>query len=126
MQKGTTMSWNFDETRPIFQQIVERITMDIVSGKYKAGDKLPSVREFAIEAGVNPNTMQKALSSLEDSGLIITHRNSGRMVTEDTKLITKLRKNSAQEAAKSYLEFTKAAGLTLNEAIEILKEADNK
>ena len=82
------MSWSFDETRPLFQQIVERITVDVVSGKYKAGDKLPSVREYAVEAGVNPNTMQKALSALEESGLIVTYRNSGRYVTENEALIS--------------------------------------
>jgi len=120
------MSWSFDETRPLFQQIVERITVDVVSGKFKAGDKLPSVREYAVEAGVNPNTMQKALSALEESGLIVTQRNSGRYVTEDGKLIADYRKSAAQKAAKDYLEFAKSAGLTLEEAIEVLKEAESK
>ena len=120
------MSWSFDETRPLFQQIVERITVDVVSGKYKAGDKLPSVREYAVEAGVNPNTMQKALSALEESGLIVTYRNSGRCVTENETLISDYRKNAALKAAKDYIEFTKSAGLTLEEAIEILKEAESK
>ena len=120
------MSWNFDESRPLFQQIVERITVDVVSGKYKAGDKLPSVREYAVEAGVNPNTMQKALSALEESGLIVTHRNRGRYVTENGALIADYRKNAAKKAAKDYIEFTKSAGMTLEEAIEILKEAESK
>lgn len=120
--KGDTVSWEFDETRPLFQQIVEAITKDIVSGKYEPGDKIPSVREFAVEAGVNPNTMQKALSALEDSGLIVTMRNSGRRVTDDTSLIAKVRRRSAVSAAKSYIQFAKASGLTLEEAIEILKE----
>ncbi|MCQ2467214.1 MAG: GntR family transcriptional regulator [Clostridia bacterium] len=118
------MSWDFDETRPIFQQIVEMITRDIVSGKYKAGDKLPSVREFAVTAGVNPNTMQKALSALEESGLIVTQRNSGRTVTDNTKLIGKMRKEAALDAAKKYLEITRAVGLSADEAIEVIKEAD--
>jgi len=120
------MSWSFDETRPLFQQIVERITVDVVSGKYKAGDKLPSVREYAVEAGVNPNTMQKALSALEESGLIVTQRNSGRYVTEDGALIADYRKSAALKAAKDYIEFAKSAGLTLEEAIEVLKEAESK
>ena len=124
--KGMTMSWNFDETRPLFQQIVERITVDVVSGKYKAGDKLPSVREYAVEAGVNPNTMQKALSALEESGLIVTYRNSGRCVTENETLISDYRKDVALKAAQDYIAFTKSAGLTLEEAIEILKEAESK
>ena len=120
------MSWTFDETRPLFQQIVERITVDVVSGKYKAGDKLPSVREYAVEAGVNPNTMQKALSALEESGLIVTYRNSGRCVTDNEALISDYRKNAALKAARDYREFTKSAGLTLEEAIEVLKEAESK
>lgn len=120
--KGDIVSWEFDETRPLFQQIVEAITKDIVSGRYEPGDKIPSVREFAIEAGVNPNTMQKALSALEDSGLIVTMRNSGRRVTDDTSLIAKVRRRSAVSAAESYIQFAKASGLSLEEAIEILKE----
>ncbi len=120
------MSWSFDETRPLYQQIVERITIDVVSGKYKAGDKLPSVREYAVEAGVNPNTMQKALSALEESGLIVTYRNSGRCVTDNVELIADYRKCAALKAAQDYIEFTRSAGLTLEEAIEILKEAESK
>lgn len=120
------MSWSFDETRPLFQQIVERITVDVVSGKYKAGDKLPSVREYAVEAGVNPNTMQKALSALEESGLIVTYRNSGRCVTENEALISDYRKDAALKAAQDYIAFTRSAGLTLEEAIVILKEAESK
>lgn len=124
--KGMTMSWSFDESRPLFQQIVERVTVDVVSGKYGAGDKLPSVREYAVEAGVNPNTMQKALSALEESGLIVTQRNSGRYVTEDSALIADYRKSEALKAAQDYIAFAKSAGLTLEEAIEILKEAESK
>ena len=124
--KGMTMSWSFVESRPLFQQIVERVTVDVVSGKYGAGDKLPSVREYAVEAGVNPNTMQKALSALEESGLIVTQRNSGRYVTEDSALIADYRKSEALKAAQDYIAFAKSAGLTLEEAIEILKEAESK
>ena len=124
--KGMTMSWSFDESRPLFQQIVERVTVDVVSGKYGAGDKLPSVREYAVEAGVNPNTMQKALSALEESGLIVTQRNSGRYVTEDSALIADYRKSAALKAAQDFIAFAKSAGLKLEEAIEILKEAESK
>ena len=64
------MPWNLDSARPIYLQIIERVQMDIVTGQYQPGDKLPSVRDLAQEAAVNPNTMQKALSELERSGLI--------------------------------------------------------
>ena len=64
------MPWELDNDRPIYLQLMERIQQDIVSGIYKPGDRLPSVRDLAVEAAVNPNTMQKALSELERSGLV--------------------------------------------------------
>ena len=81
------MAWELDADRPIYAQLVERIQKEIVSGKYQPGEKLPSVRDLAAVAAVNPNTMQKAFAELERSGLIVTQRTSGRTVTEDTELI---------------------------------------
>lgn len=79
------MAWELDSDRPIFIQIVERIQMEIISGKYSPGDKLPSVRDLAAVAAVNPNTMQKALTELERTGLVYSQRTSGRFITEDAK-----------------------------------------
>ena len=75
------MSWNLDSSRPIYAQIIEKVSLDIVSGKYQPGDKLPSVRDLAAQAGVNPNTMQKALSELERENLVHSARTSGRFIT---------------------------------------------
>ena len=80
------MPWNLDSDRPIYLQLMERIQHDIISGTYKPGDKLPSVRELAMEASVNPNTMQKALSELERIGLVHSRRTSGRFITEDESM----------------------------------------
>ena len=81
------MPWNLDPQRPIYAQIIERVQLDIVTGHYAPGSRLPSVRELAAQAAVNPNTMQRALSELEGSGLIYAQRTSGRFVTEDTARI---------------------------------------
>ena len=75
------MTWKLDSDRPIYAQLLELIQMRIISGHYPAGSRLPSVRELAAEAGVNPNTMQKAFSELERNGLIWTQRTAGRFVT---------------------------------------------
>ena len=91
------MAWNLDSDRPIYAQILERIQRQIVSGEYAPGTKIPSVRELAAQAGVNPNTMQKALSELERSGLVVTMRTSGRVVTEDMEMIKQIRKQLAAE-----------------------------
>ena len=97
------MAWNMDSDRAIYIQIVERIQMQIVSGYYAPGGKLPTVRELAAEAAVNPNTMQKAFSELERSGLIITQRTSGRTVTEDDALINRIRDDMAREHVKAFV-----------------------
>ena len=91
------MAWELDSDRPIYAQIVERLKLEIVSGLYAPGARLPSVRELAAAAGVNPNTMQKAFSELERTGLIITQRTSGRIVTEDKQMIFNARMELAEE-----------------------------
>lgn len=83
------MPWDLKPDRPIYTQLVEHIELMILSGVYPPGTKLPSVRDLAKEASVNPNTMQRALSKLEEDGLIITHRTSGRSITEDSGMIKK-------------------------------------
>ena len=81
------MPWDLDNERPIYLQLMERIQQDIVSGVYKPGEKIPSVRDLALDAAVNPNTMQKALSELERSGLVYSQRTSGRFITEDAGML---------------------------------------
>lgn len=117
------MPWNLDDNKPIYLQITERISKQIVSGVYSAGDKIPSVRELAAEAGVNPNTMQRALSELERSGLINTNRTSGRTVTESVDEITKAREELAKEVVTVFLKEINELGYTGVDAISLLEKA---
>lgn len=82
------MSWNFDEKSPIYAQIAQHIKMQIVSQEIKSGDQLPTVREYAENAGVNPNTMQRAFTELEREGMVYSQRTAGRYVTDDQELIS--------------------------------------
>ena len=116
------MAWTLDSDRPIYAQILERIQMQIVSGIYQPGDKLPSVRELAMQAGVNPNTMQKALSELERSGLIITQRTSGRNVTEDMDMIKATRRQLAGEQIQEFLKKMQELGFEREDIIAMLQE----
>lgn len=116
------MPWNLDSDRPIFIQIIERIQVDIISGLYKPGDKLPSVRELAQEASVNPNTMQKALSELERTGLVYSQRTSGRFITEDTAMINNLKSELAHELVTQFLENMQKLGIPQEEALSIISE----
>ncbi len=106
------MAWELDIDRPVYAQLVQRIQMQIVSGYYQPGGKLPSVRELASVAAVNPNTMQKAFVELERSGLIITQRTNGRNVTEDTELITNIKQGMAREHMKYFFAKMKELGYT--------------
>lgn len=114
------MAWDLDSDRPIYAQIVEIIQMQIVSGYYKPGDKLPSVRELAAQASVNPNTMQKAFAELERNGLIITQRTSGRSVTEDMNMINEIKRSLATEQITLFLSKMKELGFEKSEIIKLL------
>ncbi len=120
------MTWSLNSDRPIYSQIVEVIEMQIVSGFYKPGSRLPSVRELAAEASVNPNTMQKALSELERSNLIITQRTSGRIVTEDTQMINKVKSELATEQIKDFLARMKELGFSEQEIILQIETISSK
>lgn len=117
------MPWNLNSDRPIFIQIIEKIQMDIISGAYRPGDKLPSVRELAQEASVNPNTMHKALSELERTGLVYSQRTSGRFITEDTIMIDQLKSELAKEVVTEFLETMQKLGFQREETISLLEKA---
>ena len=116
------MAWDLDSDRPIYAQLVERIQMQIVSGQYPPGGKLPSVRDLAAVAAVNPNTMQKAFAELERSGLIITQRTNGRTVTEDEEMIRQIKVELAKEHVDAFFIKMKKLGYTEQEAVELLKK----
>lgn len=116
------MAWELDADRPIYAQLVERVQMQIVSGYYEPGGKLPSVRELAAVAAVNPNTMQKAFAELERSGLIITQRTNGRTVTEDTELIADIKQSLAQEHMKDFFSRMKELGYTEKEIVALVEK----
>ena len=116
------MPWNLDSSRPIYLQIIERVQMDIITGRYQPGDKLPSVRDLAQEAAVNPNTMHKALSELERSGLIYSHRTSGRFITEDKELIHQMKKGLAAAEVSAFVAHMKQLGITPEEIRQLLAE----
>ena len=120
------MAWNLSTDKPIYSQLVEIIQIQITSGKYKAGDRLPSVRELAAEASVNPNTMQKALAELESNALIITQRTSGRIVTEDTELIQKTQSNLADKYIENFFRAMKELGYSTEDILSLVQKTVNK
>lgn len=118
------MEFTFDNNIPIYIQLLEYIKIYIMSGVFKSGEKLPSVREFAINFKVNPNTMQKALAELEDIGLIYTERTNGKFVTQDEKVIEKLKDEYALALAQSYFAGMKKIGLGKADSIKYLERVN--
>lgn len=114
------MAWNFASDRPIYIQIAEHIKIDIITGVYPPGERLPSVRELAAIAAVNPNTMQRAMSELEQSGLVSALRTTGRFVTEDNAILEQTKRSLANELVQDYLKKISQLGYSPEEAAELL------
>lgn len=121
------MEFNFDNERPIYIQLVEMLKLAIITGKYPLGSRLPSVRELALYAKVNPNTLQKALGELESDKLIYTERTNGKYVTSDSKLIKKYQDNMAKEIVNKFINDMNNIGYDYKMIKEYIKEiGENK
>lgn len=116
------MNWYFDNERPIYKQLIEQLTVFIISGECEPGSKLASVRDLALESKVNPNTMQRALQELESIGLIYTNRTNGKYVCDDNKLIEKIKKEMAKSNVEIFLANMAKLGIDKKETIKYLEE----
>lgn len=116
------MFFSFDNNLPIYIQLVRQLKINIISGRLQPMERLPSVRDLALQTKVNPNTMQKALSELEETGLIYTERTNGKFVTADTALIARHRKEYAEEMARSFMDQMQQAGFSHEDCMQYLKD----
>ncbi len=116
------MSWKFTSDAPIYIQIMDEIKLRIARGKLKAGDKVPSVRELAVIAGVNPNTMQKALSELEREGVLYSQRTSGRFVSDISTYDTDMKRDVGKKYIKIYVDEMRLLGYDDDELVEAVKQ----
>ena len=117
------MQWKLSDDRPIYVQLMETITAAIASGTLAAGSRLPSVREMAAQAGVNPNTMQRALAELERDGLLYSQRTAGRFVTDQSDRITQKRKERAMQQIRIFLSSMKEMGYTSEQTLNLIQQA---
>lgn len=116
------MHWSFSNDAPIYAQLIEQIKVGIVTGAFPPGERLPSVRDLSTEAGVNPNTMQRAMAELEAEGLLITNRTAGRTVTTDQALIDAMKERLAEANIQTYLNEMQSLGYTDRQAVELINE----
>lgn len=116
------MAWNFNDNTPIYLQIVNTLKRNIASGAYPPGSRLPSVRDLALEAGVNPNTMQRALSELERSGLVNSQRTAGRFITEDAGALLDLRKSMSEEIVSDFIARLRGLGMSDEQILDTVRD----
>ena len=115
------MNWNITAGRPVYVQLVEQLELALVAGEFPPGSRIPPVRELAADAGVNPNTMQRALQELERDGLVFSQRTSGRFVTEEKSMIEDAKRSLAEEQIRSFLGSMSRLGYGKKEIIALLE-----
>ncbi|MCI8849426.1 MAG: GntR family transcriptional regulator [Oscillibacter sp.] len=116
------MQWQFSNDAPIYTQLIQQIKVGIVAGVFPPGERLPSVRDLATEAGVNPNTMQRALAELERDGLVYSQRTAGRFVTEDKTMIQQAKRSLAERHIQVFLEAMSHLGFQREEILALLEQ----
>lgn len=124
--RGKDMGWKFSEDVPLYQQIMDGIKQRIATGDWAPGQKLPSVRELAVEAGVNPNTMQKALAELEREGLLYAKRTAGRFVAEKEEITEGLQEEMLQSYVKEFLGNMERLGYSLKDTAALLQKMSDQ
>ncbi len=120
------MKWEFSNDAPIYAQLITQIKVGIVSGVFPPGERLPSVRDLATEAGVNPNTMQRALTELERDGLVYSQRTAGRFVTEDAAMIEAVKRSLAEGHIRAFLDAMGRLGYQREEILSLLRQEESK
>ena len=120
------MEWNLDDSRPIWPQLKEQLLREIIAGRYAMGGPFPTVRDLAEDAGVNRNTMQRAMADLEADGFLITNRTAGRVVTTDEKLIGEMKRKLAEQNVEKFIGEMASIGYTAGDVIEMIKEKEEK
>ncbi len=120
------MKWQISNDAPVYAQLIEQIQVGIVSGVFAPGERLPSVRDLATEAGVNPNTMQRALAELERCGLVYSQRTAGRFVTEDRTMIENAKRELARRHIRTFVESMARLGYREEEIVSLLRQETNE
>lgn len=118
------MAWTFSSDRPVYLQIAERITKSVLSFEFKPGEQLPTVRQLAMVAAVNPNTVQRAYAELEDEGIIVSRGTAGRFVTDEQSVIENSRKKLAQRLVQEFCNNFNQLSLPLSQAVDMIKEVN--
>lgn len=120
------MEWNLDDSRPIWPQLKEQLLREIIAGRYPMGGSFPTVRDLAEDAGVNRNTMQRAMAELESDGFLITNRTAGRVVTSDEKLVEAMKRKLAEQNVEKFIGEMASIGYSAEDVIEMIQKKEEE
>lgn len=120
------MQWKIDGSQPVYMQIISHIRSGVLAGEFPPGSRIPSVRELAAEAKVNPNTMQRAMMELERQGILISNGTIGRFVTEDQNTIEQIRKETISETVNTCAAMFRALGISMQDAAQLLAKKEEE
>ena len=118
------MSWSFTSDRPVYVQLAQRIRNSVVTGVYPPGGQIPSVRQLAVTAAVNPNTVQHAFAELESEGLLVSKGTTGRFVTEDPAMIERCRQQQARALVREFIRSASHISISRDELIDMIREEE--
>lgn len=118
------MSWSFSSDRPVYVQLAQRIRNSVVTGVYPPGSQIPSVRQLAVTAAVNPNTVQHAFAELENEGLLVSKGTTGRFVTEDPVMIERCRQQQARALVSEFIKSASHISISRDELIQMIREEE--
>lgn len=116
------MAWNFDEHTPVYLQIANRLRDDIIKGVYKPEEQIPTVRQLALTAAVNPNTVQRSLTELENEGLLYSRGTQGRFVTGDSEILSRAAERAARDLVHEFLKKAENLDISRERLIKMLEE----
>ena len=120
------MDWKFNNSSPVYQQIMEKILSAVLAGEFSPGEKIPSVRDLAVEARVNPNTVQHALQELEQTGLLVTRSTNGRHVTDDETILESMRNKRLRELTEEFMGKFATLGVPPSQVMQLLSDYEKE
>lgn len=118
------MIWHFSGNKPVYQQIMDILRYAVIRGEYGPGDRIPSVRDMAAMARVNPNTMQHAVSELEHEGMLTSHGTVGRFITEDKEILGTMKRKAQQTLVQEFALRFREMGLSIEQAVKLLYQIE--
>lgn len=116
----------FNNSIPIYVQVINKFKSDIITGRIQMGEKLPSTRDLAKELGINPNTATRIYRDLESMGICYKKRGLGTFITESEEVIKKIKKERGRQLINDFYNSMSKLNYTVDDMIDLLREKEQE